>query len=225
MATTTTETAKSEKKNDTVNKMNDTMTAKSVQSDDDFNSEYVIDRPSFSPENLSVRDEKNPKREIFQGLPVQGYWFAHRSLGVKEDDDGTKRELVAYFVKLTAPCTTYDREGTKIDSKEGDEIMVWETAQIKQAIPPRVANHPTHCVHMRMVPQFRAPHPNDTQKKMWTMKFFSSKKTPIISRNKIAGGASAVQQLLATLPQQIQAARNPQLGMGEGLGDEGGLPF
>ena len=191
---------------------------------EDVGSEYVIDRPSFSPESLSERDPNKPKIELYKGPPVQGLWFAHRSLGIKEDDSGRSRNLFAYFVKLTMPCIVFDREGTKIDAKVDDEIMVWETAQIVQAIPPAVANHPTHVVHMRMVPQFRAPHPNDAQKKMWTFKFYPSKKNPIVSRKSIVGGASAIQQLLATLPAHMQqAARMPALG--EGTGDDSGLPF
>jgi hypothetical protein len=204
-------------------KKDDVMTAPTVNNgaaDDEFSNEYVIDRPSFTPDLLTERDPQDAKKMIFKGLPVQGYWIAHRSFGqTKDEQTGRLRPLLAYLVVLTAPCTCYDRDDKRVDAKPGDEIMVWETAQLLQAIPPSVANHPTKVVHMRMVPQYVAEHPSKPMQKMWRTKFYPSKKNPIIARTQVPGGASVIQQMLSTLPAHMLpgAKAAPQLGMGEGL--------
>lgn len=173
--------------------------------DDEYGQEYVIDRPSFKPENQTERDSQNPKIEVYKGDAVVGYWFAHRHLGkTKDEQTGRERDMFAYFVKLTQKCTVFDREDNKIEAQPGDEIMVWETSQLLQAIPPAIANHPTKVLNMKMAPQARVPHPNDKQKRMWRMKFYPSAKAPVVARTVIGGGGNAVAGLLASLPKVVQ---------------------
>lgn len=157
--------------------------------------DYVIDRPSFKPELFTKRDEKNPEKEVYTGLPVQGYWIGHGSMGnIVDQTTGEEREAFAYIVRLTAPTRVKDRSGDTIEAKKGDEIYVWENAQLKQALPPAAANHPDLCVHMKVTPLFRSPMKGQN-KKLWQFKF---QMAPPKARKEIGGGGSVIQQMLAT---------------------------
>lgn len=194
-----------------------------VESAADGFTDYVIDRPSFDPELFLQRDEKNPKIELYTGKPVQGLWFQHCSLGkVVDNQTGKLRDMMAYLVQLTAPAICSDRDGNRVNAKVKDTILVWETAQLLQALPPEVANHPQFVVHMRMLPEYRGPHPKQPQQRMWRTKFqlAANAKVP---RSQVTEGAAVIAQLLATAPKAPSAydrvlAEHSQP-------SEGGLPF
>lgn len=159
--------------------------------------DLVIDRPSFKPESFTTRQEGSDK-EVYTGKPVQGYVIGHASMGQIEDEEaeGGVREAFAYVVKLTAPVKCKNRAGDVIECKAGEEIYVWESAQLKQAIPPTAANHPGFCLHARLTPKHRAPIPGKKQR-MWTWEFQLAKPKP---RKEIASGSNLIAQLLATAP-------------------------
>jgi hypothetical protein len=162
--------------------------------------EYVIDRASFKPELFTKRDENKPEKEIYIGLPVQGFVLGHVSMGkIYDEEKDEEREAFAYVFKLSRPTKVKDRSGDVVEAKVGEEIYVWENAQMKQAVPPTAANHPAMCLHIRVTPLFRAPLPGE-KKKLW---HFDFKLAPPKSRKEIGGGGSIVAQLLATAPKQL----------------------
>jgi hypothetical protein len=217
---TTTETTKTDTKM-AKPAQTDVMTKNGV-TDDEFATELVLDRPSFKPEMLTKRDEKRPKIELYDGPSVDGFWLAHRSLGETVDPEtGKKRPMNAYIVKLCSPCVTFNRDDERVESKAGDQIIVWETAQLLQVIPADLANHPTQVVKMRMSPQFRAPHPTNPQWRMWNVKFFPSTKTPTVLRSTLTDSGSIFQKLYAQLPKARVA---PVLPEGAQVLDEYGQP-
>lgn len=177
--------------------------------------DLVIDRPSFKPESFTARKEGSD-REVYTGAPVQGYVIAHASMGQVKDDEAPdgSREAFAYVVKLTSPVKVKDRQGDVIEAKPGDEIYVWESAQLRQALPPTAANHPGFCLHVRLTPKFRAPIPGKKQK-LWHWEFKLAKPKP---RGQIASGANLIAQLLATAPQPTALPAG-------GETSDGDLPF
>lgn len=176
--------------------------------EDDFQ-EVVLDRPSFKPESFSQRQEGSDK-EVYKGLPVQGWLIGHAEMGDIEDDEaeGGVRKAFAYMIKLTKPVKCKNRDGDVIDCKPGDEIYVWESAQIKQAIPATAANHPALCLHVRLTPKFRAPLKGQNRKMWnWEVKVSPNPKP----RKEVGSGSSLIAQLLATAAPlgQLPAAGEP----------------
>jgi len=168
--------------------------------------DYKIDVPTFKPELFSQRDEKNPKREIYKGLPVQGYVVGHELVNVKDPETGETKTQGLYTLQLTAPTKATNRDGETVDLKVGDALKLWANAQIKQALPPEVANHPGGVVEVRITPLYREPMPK-SDKKMWTFDF-KLKPEPIARKQIRGSGGAVIARLLATAPKQLSAGES-----------------
>ncbi len=188
MAAATTE-AKTDKKNGAIPPEGEVNTSAQVEKDDFV--EIVLDRPSLNFENFLQRDGKN---EIYKGDPVEGLLLASLKLGIRENDDGTVKELTAYILKLSKPAKAFTQESvdTPVDCKAGDEVLMWPNAKLDQAIAlatgmkaADAANHPTHAMHIRVQPLSRVPFKakNGDAQRMWNFRV-SAKPTPVLRDKK-----------------------------------------
>lgn len=167
-----------------------------IAEDDDF-VDFVIDRPAFKPEVLTERSTDDVNKEIYVGPAVTGYVVANAKLGEALDKQtGELRDVYAYIFKLSKPAKVTNREGKMFDAQPGDEIYVWENAQLLQAIPREVANCPTHVLHTSIYRSgtFRGPNPSDKTQRMWSIKVANAKVNPV-PRSQIQSGASVIAQM------------------------------
>lgn len=156
---------------------NETKSDKTQATSDGF-VEVKLDRPSIKFENFTTRDEKNPKRELYTGTPIQGKLLAALDLGDQPaDDDGEIKKRIAYVVQLETPATAFDRAGQPVKLAAGDEALLWPNAMLDQAISVaagvsavEAASHPTHAIRVKITPLYREPTPKDPSRRMWHFK-------------------------------------------------------
>ncbi len=117
-----------------------------------------------------------------------------------DTETGELRAWFCYVIELTAPTTGVDR-GQPKELGVGDQVLVAETAKLKQAIPIKVANHPTLMVEVQIKPISRAPMADDPTKRMWNTKVAVAQP---VSRRKALSGNSIIAGMLSS-------ASSPQL--------------
>jgi len=130
-----------------------------------------LDRPTFKAE-LFLTKAAGSLVETYEGPICQGHVVGHVEMPEMLDEStGDMRKWFCYVLELTAPTKGVDRDVVK-DLGIGDQILVAETAKIKQAIPADVANHPTHMLHVQIKPISRAPMADDKTRKIWHTEVF-----------------------------------------------------
>ncbi len=183
-----------------------------------------IDSASFKPELYTKRDDKDPSKQVYTGLPLKGFPLAYMQFGMmKEMDDNGRpkvdehgnpivRPALGYLWLLTGPLKT-QKNGEPHESKPGDRIIVWGNAQMKQGVRPPAANHPSKVIHMIVTPIYKGNHPTKKNQTMWRFDFSEGS---IVERRELPNIGAKMMMLVS----QAQAMA-PQLGQGaEDSGDE-----
>lgn len=154
-----------------------------------------LDRPSFKAE-LFLSKKPGSLIETYEGPICQGYVVGHVEMPEMLDTEtGEMRAWYCYVIELTAPTKAVDRNVQK-DMSLGEQVLVAETAQLRQAIPQAVANHPTHMLHVQIKPISRAPMPDDATRRMWKTDVLVH---PVpVPRKKALSGNSVIASMLAS---------------------------
>lgn len=142
-----------------------------------------IDRPSYQAENFLQRVE-GTKREVYTGPPLQGYLAAAVDFGDQTDQEtGETRRMTAFVIKCTAPTKAFERipgnaDGKLIEVPAGGEVLLWPNVRLVQAIEAacgidatKAANHPTHMIHLWIMPLSREPFKSQQtgeDRRMWS---------------------------------------------------------
>lgn len=187
------------------------------------NDEHVkidIDLASFKPELFTKRDEKDPTKQVYTGLPLKGFPLAYMKFGEMEelDDNGRPkldengqpivRDALGFVWLLTGPLKTMKNREV-FDSKPGDRIIVWGNAQMAQGVRPDAANHPTKAIHMVVTPLFKGEHPTEKKKSMWRFEFAEGR---VIDRASLPKVGGSMLQLVASAQKilSLPAANVPE---------------
>lgn len=132
--------------------------------------DIVLDYPTFKGEAFCERIA-GTQDEAYKGPAIEGLLVGSAEFEMTDEQTGELRTITSYVIELTKACKGFDRGATTArDVKAGEQLRVVQTAILKQALPEKVANHPTQALLVRITPTFRKPQPKDANKKMWHYK-------------------------------------------------------
>lgn len=180
--------------------------------EDDFaGASLNLNRLSFKPELYTERVQGTQK-ERYVGDPVIGKVVGFAKVAEMLDEQtGELRDWEAYIVELEKDCNSCsNRAKETVIGKAGEEIFVSATSVLAQAIPEKVANHPTQMLRVKIQPLERTPH-DGGKKKLWSYTI-----TPAIRNNPVPRPASAA-AVIHQMAQSSEAATAKLLEAGDRL--------